>query len=209
MANTIFHLLNNPTTLAHLSREICQSFTSIDQIRRGRQLSDCKYLRACIDETLRLSPPVGGVLPREVLVGGQSVCGHHFPQGTEIGVPIYTLHHNERYFPDPFVYRPERWLNADKLPASLGMDTHSPSSAFAAFSTGSRSCIGKQMAYMELTTVIARIVWLFDMQFASKRVSCDSELSALEQLHRRDAESVDKFVAQVHGPWVVFKCRQR
>lgn len=64
MTATLFYLLHYPSTLHLLRDEIDSKFHSADDIVMGPRLSSCIYLRACIDETLRLNPPVGGVLPR-------------------------------------------------------------------------------------------------------------------------------------------------
>lgn len=120
-------------------------------------------------------------------------------------MPIYTIHHSKAYFDEPFVFRPERWLATSSAPFDDNDDSYS---AFFAFSTGPRSCIGKRMAYMELTTVIARMVWLYDMQLVSGSLQGDPEQSACERLRHRDATTVDKFVSKVHGPWVAFRHRR-
>ena len=59
---------------------------------------------------LGMSPSVGGVLPREVLAGGMTIDGVHVPAGTVVGVPHYTIHHNENYYANSFSFIPERWL---------------------------------------------------------------------------------------------------
>jgi cytochrome P450 len=57
---------------------------------------------------------VGGVLPREVLKGGLSVTGKwNITAGVDVGVPIYALHHDERYWTDAHSFNPGRWLRDD------------------------------------------------------------------------------------------------
>ena len=51
---------------------------------------------------MRLSPGVGGVLPRDVLL----VEGNLFPEGTVVATCHYSIHHNEAYYPDPFTFNP-------------------------------------------------------------------------------------------------------
>lgn len=140
-----------------------------------------------------------------MLSGGVAVEGHYFRQGIEIGVPHYALHHSTNYFEDPFVYNPERWMAENRDSVAAATDD---CSAFAAFSIGPRSCVGKRMAYIELTIVIAHVVWLFDMQLAPESLRSSSALSACEVSKDRDRRSVDKFVSKVQGPWVAFRQRQ-
>jgi cytochrome P450 len=67
MAGTFFYLANNPTALEKLYKEIRETFSDVEEIVTGPKLSGCSYLRACIDESMRMTPPVAGALPRQVL----------------------------------------------------------------------------------------------------------------------------------------------
>lgn len=113
---------------------------------------------------MRLSPPVGGILPREVLPGGIDIDGHHIPAGIVVGTPHYAIHHNAKYFPQPFEYRPERWII--NSPNVTEQDVDLARSAFCPFSIGPRGCIGKGMAYMELRTTLAMTLFMYDMRLA-------------------------------------------
>lgn len=115
LAATLFYLTRNPRALARLQAEVRARFADVEEIRQGAALAGCAYLRACLDESMRLSPSVGGLLPREVLAGGMTVDGVAVPAGTVVGVPHYTVHHNAEYYPSPFAYAPERWVAGSKL----------------------------------------------------------------------------------------------
>ncbi|KAI1737805.1 hypothetical protein F4680DRAFT_427939 [Xylaria scruposa] len=59
-----------------------------------------RYLRACIDESLRMSPPIPGTLWREQAADDTDsrplvINGHVIPKGTYVGVNTYAIHHNE------------------------------------------------------------------------------------------------------------------
>lgn len=141
MAGTFFYLAHNVEVLKKLCEEIREAFEDVEDIVSGPKLSACSYLRACIDETMRMSPPVAGALPRQVLTGGLDIDGVHVPAGFDVGVPHYSIHHNPDYYPRPFDYIPERWLSdseANPLHGKLG-DAHA---AFCPFSIGPRGCIG-------------------------------------------------------------------
>ena len=140
-----------------------------------------------------------------VLAGGLDIGDHHFQEGTELGVPVYCLHRNEALFAESSVYKPERWLVEDCATNKAGIPACT--AAFGAFSIGPRSCIGKRMAYMELTILIARMLWLYDMQLAPIALRDGQIMSAREALEDRDRRSIDKFVTKVSGPLVVFKKR--
>lgn len=145
LTGAFFYLLHNPTALAKLTTEVRAAFADVEEIRHGPALSSLPYLRACLDEAMRMSPPVPGVLPREVLPGGMEIDGLAVPAGTVVGTPHYVLHHNETYYPNSFQYKPERWI-AGSEPGVDDKSVAAAHAAFCAFSIGSRGCIGKGMS---------------------------------------------------------------
>ena len=161
IAANFFYLTQNPQTLSKLTSEIRSAFSSIEEIRLGPQLSSCEYLNAVIDETIRISPSLAGVLPREVLSGGITVCDEYFPKGVELTGPIYALHHNATVFPAPHKHIPERWL-----PSEVGEQAvQRAHNALTPFSYGSRMCIGFRLALMELRMLLARSVFTYDLKY--------------------------------------------
>ncbi|KAF2827533.1 cytochrome P450 [Ophiobolus disseminans] len=153
-----------PECQQRLVKEVCSTFKTDADVYAGSELSSCKYLRACLDEAMYLSPPICGTLWRELLATDREplvIDGHAIPEGTLVGVNIYSLHHNPKYFPDPFTFNLERWLTGpngnttEQLKLATG--------AFAAFSSGSKGCAGKAMAYMEASLVVCKILLNFDI----------------------------------------------
>lgn len=160
LAATLFYLSENQEPYKRVCREIRQKFASLDEIKLGAQLNSCTYLRACIDEALRMSPPVGGALWREVGPGGITIGSTHLPQGVDVGTGIYSLHHNSSYFQEPFRFNPERWL--DGANGVTKEQVENTRSAFHPFSSGPRGCIGKGFAYHEMTLTLSHILYQFD-----------------------------------------------
>ncbi|KAI5923348.1 cytochrome P450 [Camillea tinctor] len=205
-----FYLSRNPKCYQRLVDEIRSTFSNNSEIQAGPKLASCKYLRACIDEALRIAPPVPGTLWREVAAesNGQPlvVDGHVIPPGTQVGVNMYTLHHNEEYFPDPYAFKPERWL------ASETQETHRKvmSEAFSPFSIGYRGCAGKAMAYLETSLIIAKTLWYFNFESAPGKLG---EVGGGIP-RRRDGRArpdeyqlYDVIAGQHDGPYLVFKPR--
>ncbi|EKG16119.1 Major facilitator superfamily [Macrophomina phaseolina MS6] len=176
LAATLFYLSSNPHAYDRVRQEVRSAFGSVDEIRIGPKLNSCSYLRACIDEALRMSPPAGGALWREVLPGGLAVGSVLLPEGVDVGVGIYSAHHNPEYFTSPFSYLPERWLEADD--ASTLESVERAKTAFYPFSLGPRSCVGKALAYHELTLALAHILYKF--RFSRAREDAGSANSAQE-----------------------------
>ncbi|RKU43078.1 lantipeptide [Coniochaeta pulveracea] len=212
MAATLFYLVRSPGALHKATEEVRSKFSDVEEIHQGTQLGSCTYLRACIDEAMRLSPSVGGLLPREVLAGGVTIDGETIPAGTVVGVPHYALHHNAEYFGQPFAFCPERWILGAR--PSLGeMYTESDlarhQAAFAPFSIGPRGCIGKGLAYVEMMTSLARVLFLYDMRRA-QGVTDPGEGRPGAEFGREKVEEyqlVDTFTSLKDGPLVEFRRR--
>ncbi|KAF1950263.1 cytochrome P450 [Byssothecium circinans] len=171
MSGVFFYLSRNPGAYERLAKEIRTTFVTGRDIFHGPQLNSCKYLRAVTDETMRMSPSTLAVAWREQnpssVATGESfvVDGHVIPPGTQVGLSNYSLQHGPKYFPDPFTFRPERWLASESdVPETAEQKDviASMRRAFAPFSIGERNCAGKPMAYLEMTLVVARTLWYFD-----------------------------------------------
>lgn len=192
-----------------LTQEIRSTFDSTVEIQGGSKLVSCKYLRATIDEALRVTPPVGGTLWRELSDAQKDnepfiVDGHVIPPGTMVGVSIYCLHHNEKYFPEPFEFCPERWLVEDEAALRL------MNSAFCPFSVGARACAGKAMAYLEMSLVVAKTLHKFDFDVAPGELGKVGE-GVAGRTDGRDRidefQLYDIFAAMHDGPNLVFRPR--
>ncbi|TVY36040.1 Cytochrome P450 monooxygenase [Lachnellula subtilissima] len=207
LASAFFYLPHNPRTLEKLTNEIRSTFAQVEDIKSGPALNSCTYLRAVLDEGMRLSPPVGGMLPREVLAGGIDIDGVHVPQGAVVGTPHYTLHHNPAYFPAPFLFNPERWISASS-PEVTEETVAVAQSAFCPFSVGPRGCIGKGLAYTELSESLARAVFMYDMKLAEGvRIGEGSPDAEWGRQRTEEYQLKDSFTSWKEGPYVQFRER--
>jgi cytochrome P450 len=209
MAATLFYLVRNPSALTLVTEEIRSKFSNVEDIHQGPLLTSCTYLRACIDEAMRLSPSVGGLLPREVLPGGMTIDGESISAGIVVGTPHYTIHHNPSYYPDPFAYIPERWI-ASEMSGVTEQHVAVAQSAFCPFSIGPRGCIGKGLAYIEMTITLARVLFLYDVRRAQGIVDPGEGRRGAEWGRHREGEFqlVDTFTSLKEGPMVEFRRRE-
>lgn len=205
MSAATFYLARNPAIQARLAHEVNSAFSSASEIESGVKLQSCKYLRAFIQETCRMTPPVGAEPARQVREGGTWVEGHFFPEGTKLSTGFYCLSYNEDVYPEPFKFRPERWIVGEGAsPESLAL----AESGFCAFSTGSRGCIGKNLAWVEMMIVMAKLIWHFEVQQDEKNHLGAGDPAGM--YGRREVEQYqvkDAFVAMRDGPMVQFRKR--
>jgi cytochrome P450 len=110
------------------------------------------YLTGVVKEGLRLSMANPSRLPHRVPAPGWNFKGTFFPAGTDVGVAAFELHMDATSFPDPELFRPERWLVED--PAAK----ERMSKSFFAFGAGIRSCIAKNLAITELYMGTEKVV---------------------------------------------------
>lgn len=224
MAAAMYYLTKNPRCLALLQKEVRSHFTASAEIVQGADLVACAYLRAVINEAMRLCPPVPGLLPREVtnpkgmnISDPEHNATYHLPQGTVCGVPIYTIHHNPAYYPDPWAFRPERWLTSDEINTLAIPDSELTGlggeemrekvlAAYTPFGIGSRGCIGKGLALMELRIVIGRMAYGWEIE----QLEVEGKgTNWVEGYKARDGEfpMLDHFTARKEGP--VLEWRRR
>jgi len=203
LAATIFYLVRNPGAMEKLKKEVRENFSDVEEIVSGTKLNDLVYLKACIDEAMRLAPAVPGAIPREAMEGGVEVDGVFLPEGANCGTPAYSIHRHPAYYREPLSYVPERWIEGATCKTardswkSTKEDVEIARRAFCPFSIGPRGCIGKSMALMELRLTIARMMFLFDIELADRTgEDADGHLAML-----------DHFTSLKDGPNVIIRKR--
>lgn len=160
MANIFFYLLYYPQAYDKAVAEIRARFASEEDIVLGPRLNSCKYLFACIDETLRLCPVLANILARTVQPGGMAVGREVLPAGTGVGTSIYVLHRNEALFPDAHLFKPERFLTEDANGNQVIPRGYVP------YSTGPRTCPGWRLAVVEASLTVGRTLFSYDVRLA-------------------------------------------
>ncbi len=162
-ANTLsaitFHLLSNPEILEKLRKELEISIPDRNErtLPSFGKVEQLPYLSAVIQEGLRLHPAVSGrqqrVAPTEDLVYTNPNTGKTYalPRGTTMAMNPVLLSRLEEVYPEPGVFRPERFIENPRLrDKSL------------TFPRGSRMCLGMQLAYQEMYIILAGLFGRFD-----------------------------------------------
>lgn len=200
----VFQLLRHPGCLDKLKREISEAIPASAAASRQEHaqllptLENLPYLSAVIQEALRLSYGVSGrlarIAPDEVLkvqgkdhvtVRKDGECMERewlIPPGTPVSMTQLLLCRDERIFPSPFEFRPERWIEEPGLGKFQ-----------VAFNKGSRICLGKNLALAETYLMLGTLFRLY----GSRAVRVPEDLGFLElwETDESDVEcSIDAFV---------------
>lgn len=138
LSGLTYHLCRNPDKLKKLVNEIRGTFSHSDEMTTVT-LPKLEYLHACLEEGLRIYPPVGVGLPRLIPKQGGDIDGHQLPGGKTIYFTHYAAYHSERNFALPDEFHPERFIEG----ADSRFD-HDRMHAFNPFSNGPRNCLGKK-----------------------------------------------------------------
>lgn len=157
-------LARHPNVIARLRDELDPLISGHLQPQDFDTLRDCApLLNACINETLRLWSPVPSGLQRTttaVLALPDDARGSQgkvvLPPDTVASTHTWTIHHDPKNFYDADSFIPDRWLEN-----GAGTAAHK-AKAWAPFGFGSTSCIGKNLAYMEMRAVLAQFIVRFN-----------------------------------------------
>ncbi|RJE23176.1 Cytochrome P450 [Aspergillus sclerotialis] len=136
LASITYYLIHNPVSYRKLVAEIRETFENEEEITVVG-VSHLKYLRAVIQETMRIHPAVPVGLHRVVPKGGSTIDGRWVPGGSWVSVAPVAAYRSPRYWKEPERFIPERWLGDPEFETDQ-REVCTP------FSIGSRSCIGQK-----------------------------------------------------------------
>lgn len=165
LRSIFYYLLKTPEKLEKLKQELANAekdglLTRVDKLVRWSEANELPYLSAVIKEALRIHPAAGLLLERVVPPGGTTISGRYIPAYTTVGCSAWTIHRNKKIFGDDVdEFRPERWLEdpAKALEMSQFLFT---------FGAGARTCVGKNISYLEMYKLVPAILRTFDVCLA-------------------------------------------
>uniref|UniRef100_A0A1B6L6W5 Cytochrome P450 n=1 Tax=Graphocephala atropunctata TaxID=36148 RepID=A0A1B6L6W5_9HEMI len=160
MSFLLFELAANQNIQDTLRSEIVQNLEKNEGELKYETMKELPYTEMVISETMR-KYPVGTVLLRECTqtyqVPDSSLV---IEKGTRILVPVFSLHHDPQYFPDPEKFDPERFSLENKPKIVQG--TYLP------FGDGPRICIGLQFSMIEMKFALCKIMPKFEFTLSNR-----------------------------------------
>lgn len=153
---TTYLLALNQKEQEKLFQEIKEVLSETDGILTYEAVQKMKYLDNVISETLRLYSP-GIRLEREAESDYKlGDTGITVPKGMIIGIPVYAMHHDSNFFPEPEKFDPERF-------STEGREKQIPYT-YLPFGAGPRNCVGMRFALMEIKVCLIYVFSVFNVQ---------------------------------------------
>lgn len=156
----LLELARNPRVLFKAQNEVDRIFEEHDNELTYESLQKLTYLEMVVLETLRMYPPLY-MLSRKCTMD-YTIPGTQMTieKGTEISIPVYSLHHDPQYFPNPEVFDPEHFLPDRK-------SSRHPF-CYLPFGEGPRICIGLKFGMMQTKLAIATLLQKYDIELSEK-----------------------------------------
>ncbi|KAJ5374094.1 hypothetical protein N7517_006100 [Penicillium concentricum] len=130
------------------------SYPKTADLPPAKSIDNLPLLEAIVTETLRLHAPIPGIQPRVTPYPSCTLAGYaDIPPNTRVNAQAYSLHRNPDVFPDPEIWQPKRWLEAENSAADLEEKRR----WFWAFGSGGRMCVGSNLALQEMKLAVAAI----------------------------------------------------
>ncbi|KAH8344987.1 hypothetical protein KR059_000061 [Drosophila kikkawai] len=173
MSFVLYALGKYPETQSRLREEL-----KLHQLPKDADLdslNELPYLEALIKEVLRMYtivPTTGRQTTRTTVIGGRTYCA-----GITLWINMYGLAHDSLYYPDPYAFKPERWL------ASEGVNPP-PAFSYIPFSGGPHVCIGRRYSLLLMKLLTACLVNEFDLRLSPENAPL--KLQAQMVLKARD-----------------------
>lgn len=150
LAWAMYYLHRNPQTLERLRVEL----TGLGSDPHA--LGTAPFLKACIQETLRLNPIVTETL--RTLTQPLDLGEYHLPAGHTLAIATVLAHYNPDHFPEPTKFIPERFFDRSYSPF-----------VYMPFGGGHRRCLGAAFASFEMAMVLAVFANEFQFELLEKR----------------------------------------
>ncbi|XP_017139100.1 probable cytochrome P450 12c1, mitochondrial [Drosophila miranda] len=164
LAGVLLSLAKNPKQQQMLREEIVSMLPQPDRQFTLAEMKSLPYLRACIKESMRMFPVTFG----NIRSAGTNVVldGYRIPQGTNLLMLSSNMLRDERFYPRPNEFLPERWARPqDDDSAESPLRNNLNPFVYLPFGFGPRMCVGKRIVDLEMELTVANLVRNFHIEF--------------------------------------------
>ena len=162
LSHTAYLLALNPTIQDYLIKEINDYYEANPDSSLYDAADNIEYVNMVLCESLRLFPPTAKT-NRECKQTCVITDGLIIEEGINVSIPIYLLHHNPQYWPNPEKFDPERF--------NPNNEQSYPKFAYLPFGEGPRNCIGKRLALL-----VAKMTLITILRVLQFKKSADTEV---------------------------------
>uniref|UniRef100_A0ABL0EJV1 Cytochrome n=2 Tax=Rhodnius prolixus TaxID=13249 RepID=A0ABL0EJV1_RHOPR len=156
MLFTVYELSRNPSIQGKVRQEIRREIERAGSLTYD-SLKDMTYLEQCVKEALRMYPPAQ-LLARVCTKQYTFNNGMTIDPGQPILIPTLFVHNDPKYYPDPRVFRPERFDPNNTIPVG----------AYLPFGNGPRICLAMRFAMLEIKFCIANLLRNYTVSISPK-----------------------------------------
>ena len=127
-----------------------------DRMPRWSDKGSLDYFEAVIQEALRMGSVVPLAVPRKT-IHSTECGGHKIPAGTQVWYNMWSIHHDQKQWDEPFSFKPERFIDGN------GKLIRATYQSFLPFGGGKRRCIGESVARMEIFILLSNVLYRYDI----------------------------------------------
>lgn len=161
MTFCLFELARNPKVQRKVQADIDAALSNHGGVFTYEALQEMTYLDNCIDETLRMYPPLA-VLQRECIrdyrIPDSNVV---IPTGTMVFLPVFGFHRDKSLYPEPSKFIPERFTDPSYQ--------ETLKTAYYPFGDGPRTCIGRKLGKIQAKLGLCSLLAKFNLELTNKQ----------------------------------------
>ncbi|PZC85155.1 hypothetical protein B5X24_HaOG200102 [Helicoverpa armigera] len=158
----LYHLAENPDIQELLVKDIDEVLQKHNGKFSYDALKDMKYLQMVFEETLRMHPLTNSVsrnVGRDIKLDGTDFV---IKKNTVLAISPYAIHHDEKNYPEPEQFRPERFAPEN------AKDRHP--CAMISFGLGPRSCLGTRFAQLQFGICMVKFFSKYRVEWTKNTV---------------------------------------
>lgn len=157
MCSILYQLATRPEVQEKIFQELKTNVPDPNTPLTFQLLEKNKYTKAFIKEVLRMYSTVIG--NGRTLQHDTPICGYMIPKGVQVVFPNLVVGTSDEYVSEACEFRPERWIKSDDNDTNLHKFSSLP------YGYGSRMCLGRRFADLEMQILLAKLVRNYKLGF--------------------------------------------
>lgn len=157
-------LLQNPKAMMKIKAELARVVGTNKKLEEN-DVDNLHYLRATVEETLRLHPPLPLLVPRKA-IRDTNFMGYIIPKDTQVFVNAWAIQKDEENWEDALSFKPKRFLNSKIGFKGLNFE-------FLPFGAGRRICPGLPLVENMMPLILASLLHRFDWELCENATIID------------------------------------